>query len=184
MNLMYTYVALLRGINVGGNNKIEMSKLKKCFESLGYTDVATYINSGNVVFKTKKKDVATLVSEIERVIKKKFKLEIPVVLRDKKNIDKVCSKIPSDWVNDKEQKSDVMFLWDEYNAKETLDLIDSNPKVDTLLYIDGAILWHLKKKDYGKSKMRDLIGTKLYKNMTVRNVNTVRKLRSLMETDD
>lgn len=52
---MNTYVALLRGINVGGNNKIEMTKLKVLFESLGYTNVVTYINSGNVIFETRKK---------------------------------------------------------------------------------------------------------------------------------
>lgn len=178
---MNTYVALLRGINVGGNNKIEMSKLKTSFESLGYTDVFTYINSGNVIFRNKKAKVESLVKEIEDVIKQKFKLEIPVVLRDQKNIEKICKKLPSNWTNDKDNKTDVMFLWDEYMNQNTLKLIETNPKVDTLLYVDGAIIWHIKKKDFGKSKMNDLIGTKLYKNMTVRNVNTVRKLNELMD---
>ena len=60
--------------------------------------------------------------------------------------------------------------------------IKTNPKVDTLLYTSGAIIWHLKKKHYGKSKMNDLIRTKLYKNMTIRNVNTVQKLQNLIST--
>ena len=177
---MKKYVALLRGINVGGNNKIEMAKLKNCFESLGYTNVVTYINSGNVIFETKKNDATKLTDDIQKAIKKVFKLNIPVVLRDQKNIEKVSNKIPSDWVNDKEYKTDVLFLWDEYANKNTIKLIDTNPKVDTLLYIDGAIIWHLKKKDYGKSKMNNIIGTEVYKNMTVRNINTVRKLATLM----
>ncbi|MBX2866946.1 DUF1697 domain-containing protein [Candidatus Kaiserbacteria bacterium] len=177
---MSTYVALLRGINVGGNNKIKMIELKVLFESLGYTNVVTYINSGNVIFETRKKDVSRLASEIQKGIKKKFKLNIPVVLRTQKNIEKVCKKIPPDWVNDKDNKTDVMFLWDKFASKKTLKLISTNPKIDSLLYVDGAIIWHLKKKNYGKSKMNDIIGTEVYKNMTVRNINTVRKLATLM----
>ncbi len=178
---MQKYVALLRGINVGGNNKIEMARLKICFESLGYTNVATYINSGNVIFETKKSDTTKIANEIERAIKKNFELDIPVVLRGKKSIDKVNKEIPADWINDKEYKTDVMFLWNSFANRGTLKKIVTNPKVDTLLYIDGAVVWHLKKKDYGKSKMNDIIGTEIYKNMTVRNVNTVRKLNNLMQ---
>ena len=177
-------MALLRGINVGGNNKIEMAKLKVGFEELGHQNISTYINSGNVIFSTRKNDVAALTHDIEQMIKKKFKLDIPVVLRSKENIEKVVKKIPADWTNDKDDKTDVMFLWDEYADKKTLKLIETNPAVDTLLYVDGAIIWHLKKKDYSKSKMNDLIGTKLYKNMTVRNVNTVQKLNKLLHSPE
>ena len=178
---MKKYVALLRGINVGGNNKIEMSRLKKCFESLGHTNIITYINSGNVIFETKKKEVPEITKEIEQSIKETFKLDVPVLLRDQKNIEKVCQKIPDSWVNDKDFKSDVLFLWEKFATKKTLQLIPTNPKVDSLLYVDGAIIWHLKKKDYSKSKMTNIIGTEVYKNTTVRNINTVRKLAVLME---
>ena len=98
-----------------------------------------------------------------------------------KNIAKVIKAIPKDWVNDKEQKSDVLFLWEEYCTKASLKLIKVNPKVDTLKYVEGAILWHVNKKDYGQSGMNKFIGTKVYKNMTARNVNTVKKLANLME---
>lgn len=178
---MNTYVALLRGINVGGNNKVEMAKLKPLFESLGHTNVVTYINSGNVIFKTRKRDVNQLIDELQKGIKKTFKLDVPVVLRTQKSIEKVCNKTPSNWTNDKDSKTDVMFLWDQFASRKTLNLISTNPKIDFLLYIDGAIVWHLKKKDYGKSKMNEIIGTELYEHMTVRNINTVRKLDVLMK---
>ena len=177
---MHRYVALLRGINVGGNNKIEMAKLKAGFESLGHTEIETYINSGNVLFSTRKTDLGKLTREIEAMITEVFALNIPVVLRTKENIQAVCKKIPTNWSNDKDNKTDVMFLWDEYATPKTMKLIETNPTVDTLLYIEGAIVWHLKKADSSKSSMNDLIGTKLYKNMTVRNVNTVRKLYCLL----
>ncbi|MCA9364814.1 MAG: DUF1697 domain-containing protein [Candidatus Moranbacteria bacterium] len=69
---MSIYIAFLRGINVGGKNKIEMARLKKCFESLGYENVSTYINSGNVLFQTKESDGKKLVTEIEKAIEKKL----------------------------------------------------------------------------------------------------------------
>ena len=177
---MKTYVALLRGINVGGNNKVEMAKLKKCCEAVSFSDVRTYINSGNVIFKSNESDQEKLASTIERAIKKDFGLSIPVVIRDYANIKKLANKIPSDWTNDTEQKTDVLFLWEEFASKKTLDLIKTNPAVDTLVYIDGAIVWHIDKKDYTKSKMKDFIGTSVYKGMTARNVNTLRKLHELM----
>ena len=174
-------MALLRGINVGGNNKIGMSELKQCFESLGYNKVSTYINSGNVIFESPKTEITELAGEIETAIKEAFSLDISVVIRDKNNIEKICRKIPADWVNNKDYKTDVMFLWPKFASRNTLEQIRINPLVDTLLYIEGAIVWHLKKEDYGKSKMGDIIGTSVYKNMTVRNINTVRKLASLMK---
>ena len=142
---MKTYVALLRGINVGGNNKIEMPKLKKCFESLYCTNVITYINSGNVIFDTKKQDIAEITSEIEKIIKKTFGLNIRVVLRDQNNIEKICSKVPKTWVNDQDHKTDVLFLWEKFANSKTLKLIEINPKVeitidDIILYPKKAIL--------------------------------------------
>ncbi|MHB1089711.1 MAG: DUF1697 domain-containing protein [Ilumatobacteraceae bacterium] len=110
------YVALLRGINVGGNKKVEMSKLKKAFESLGFANVTTYINSGNVIFQSNKKDF----SQIETVLKKSFGFEIKVVIRDVKNIQKLCEKIPCELENNTKQKTDVLFLWDEFDKKVRL----------------------------------------------------------------
>lgn len=177
---MAKYVALLRGINVGGNNKIEMAKLKSCFESLGYTNVITYINSGNVIFDSRETDTEKITNKIELSISKVFRLKIPIIVRSHNNIKKICKSIPDAWVNDTTYKTDVLFLWSLYAKKNTLKLIDTNQEVDSLIYVDGVIIWHLKKANYGKSKMNNIIGTDIYKNMTVRNVNTVRKLNILM----
>jgi uncharacterized protein (DUF1697 family) len=177
---MTTYVALLRGINVGGNNKVPMKTLKTLFEGLGYVDVFTYINSGNVIFKSSKSPTA-LVEEIEKGIEKKFRFPVRVVVRDLKNIKKLVKAIPKEWANDIGRRTDVLFLWDEFDTKKTLGLIVQNPDVDVLKYIPGAIVWTLDRKFYTKSAMHKFIGTKVYKNMTGRNVNTVRKLAELMK---
>lgn len=178
---MQTYVALLRGINVGGNNKVSMSFLKKIFEGLAFSQVRTYINSGNVIFTTEKKNLEEIVRDIETTLHKKCKFPVRIVLREAKNIQKLCKEIPANWTNDKDQRTDILFLWDEFDKKATLDLIIKNPNVDTLLYSKGAVIWNMKRKDYKKSALRKFIGTPVYKNMTARNVNTVRKLAELMK---
>lgn len=167
------YIALLRGINVGGNSKVEMSRLKKVFESIGFENVSTYINSGNVIFETDKG--SDVVEKIEKALLETFGFAIRVVVRDIKNIQKLCKEIPLEWTNNDEQKTDILFLWDEFDNKKTIDLIKTT-EVDNLKYIDGAIVWNIKRKDQNKSGMKKFIGTVVYKNMTARNVNTVRKL--------
>lgn len=175
---MKTYVALLRGINVGGNKKVEMAKLKQMFEKLGFERVSTYINSGNVIFSCKSAPVTT---DLEKVLKKTFGFAIAVVVRDAASMTKVAKAIPKGWNNDSAVRTDVLFLWDEYNKKSSLGLISPHPEADKLKYVDGAIMWHVNRKLLTKSGMKKFIGTPLYKNMTARNVNTVRKLVELMK---
>lgn len=178
---MIKYVALLRGINVGGNNKVAMPKLKKAFESMGFVNVKTYINSGNVIFETDERDLDKLASKIEEYLMKTFHFSLRIVLRDSDNIDKLCKQIPSNWKNDLDQRTDVLFLWNDFDSKKSIELLNINPEVDTVKYIDGAIVWNLKRVDLNKSGMRKFIGTTIYKNMTARNINTLRKIGELMD---
>ena len=178
---MKKYLALLRAINVGGKNKVAMKNLKQVFESLGYTNVTTYINSGNVIFESATNEHDYIKETIEEALKKFFGFPISIALRDSSNIQKLCKAIPSHIQNDTEMKADVLFLWEEFDNKNTLDHIKIHKEVDTLQYYDGAIVWSVRRKDYTKSGMKKFIGTTIYKNMTARNVNTVRKLGELME---
>lgn len=175
-----TYVALLRGINVGGNNKVEMKKLKATFETLGFTAVVTYINSGNIIFTTSEKNEKNLIEKIETAIAQDFGLTIKVVVKTFKAIEAICHQIPTEWQNNKTMKTDVMFLWEEYDNPEVLEQLQLKP-CDNVLYCSGAVIWNIQTSDYNQSGMPKLIGTRLYKHMTVRNVNTVRKLYELMK---
>lgn len=174
------YTALLRGINVGGNNKVEMAKLRATFEALGFKNVSTYINSGNIFFTTNSSNQSSLVTKIEKAIKKDFGLEIRVVVRDFKNIEKLNKEIDKNWLNDKEMKTDVMFLWDEFDKAEIIKELVLRPEVDEVRYLPGALVWRVDRKEINKSGMLKIVGTKLYKNMTIRNINTLRKLYSIM----
>ncbi|MEY4731233.1 MAG: hypothetical protein RL681_179 [Candidatus Parcubacteria bacterium] len=175
------YVALLRGINVGGNKTVSMAKLKACFEALGYRNVRTYINSGNVIFTPPSGSPRIIVKKIEAALKKEFRHDIRVLLRTTAQMRAVCKKIPADWKNDAERRVDVIFLWGEVDKPGVLKEIETNKAVDTLIYVKGAVIWSFERINYNKSRMRKFIGTYIYKHMTARNVNTTRKLLALME---
>ena len=180
---MQKYLALLRGINVGGNKKVDMKKLKVMFEGLNFDNVSTYINSGNILFSSKEKDIKKLTEIMEKEFEKVFKFEVKFLLRDSEKILNLCKSLPEDFTNDKNQKTDILFLWEEYDKKSSLNLIEINKDVDNLIYVKGAIIWNLNKMDYSKSRMHKFIGTIVYKNMTARNVNTVRKLNELLKNN-
>lgn len=173
------YVALLRGINVGGNSKIEMGRLKTMFLNLGFTDVSTYINSGNVIFETELPHL-NLAKIIEKDIKKEFGIPVKCLVVKGDLVKDVASRVPPSWQNDsKTQKTDVLFLWSEYDKEESINLLNPT-QFDNLKYFPGVIVWNLNTKNYNKSAMNKFIGTPIYKNMTARNINTVRKLAYLL----
>lgn len=187
------YVALLRGINVGGNNKVDMKRLKLAFEQAGMRDVVTYINSGNIIFAwggcSSDEEDASLQPELKRklalileeVILREFSLPIRVVIRSLPDIRGVVRALPESWANDDAMRSDVMFLWEEADEPAVLDKLTAKPEIDRVIYVPGAVLWSVDREKATRSGMQKLIGTKLYGLMTVRNVNTARKLHQLME---
>lgn len=174
------YVALLRGINVGGKNKIAMKSLIQTFENAGMDDVVTYINTGNIIFSCGEQSKKELTQQLEAAIHRDFGLAIKVVVRSMEEIEHIITAIPDSWKNDQEMKSDVMFLWDEINDATILDELIIQPGIDTVQYVPGAILWSVSKKQVTKSGMSKIIGTKIYKQVTIRNVNTARKIFDLM----
>ena len=176
------YVALLRGINVGGNNKVSMKELKSVFENVGLKDVSTYINSGNVIFTGDKRSKLEIEFALQEAIEKEFGLKIKVLLVDKTKILSLAKMLPDSWVNDATMKCDVMFLWEGVDNPEVMDEITIKPGIDTVMYAKGALLWSVDRAGATRSGIQKLIGTELYKHMTVRNANTFRKLVSLIES--
>ena len=174
------YVALLRGINVGGKNKVAMPRLKRTFEEVGLTDVTTYINSGNVIFKDSRRKPATIISALEKAIEQDFGFQIKLLIRDLAAIRKTIKALPDNWTNDNSMKCDVMFLWDGFDRKDVLDDLKIKPDIEDVVYVPGAIIWRVDRPNVTRSGMIKLVGTELYKGMTIRNCNTVRRLAELM----
>lgn len=177
------YVALLRGINVGGNNKVKMSELKTVFEQAGTGDVRTYINSGNVIFTAEEQDRATLATRLEAAIAGHFGFPVPVLVRDIDEIRSIVGSLAPDWANDDAMKCDVIFLWPDADRESLLDELDVREGIDIATYTPGAIIWRVDRADVTKSRLVRVVGTPIYLQMTIRNCNTARKLLELMERD-
>ena len=173
------YIALLRGINAGGNKKVEMKKLKVLFESLGYVNVSTYINSGNIIFQSiENKDSVSV--NVRKSLKREFGFEIRVLVKTEKEMQKIAAAIPADWHNDAKQKTDVAYLFADVDTKKIIDELPIKKEFVDVRYLKGAIFWNVKRKDYNKSHLNKIISHESYQSMTVRNVNTARYLASHM----
>lgn len=170
------YVVLLRGVNVGGKNKIEMKRLKIFFESFGYQDVATYLNSGNIIFKSTIKPDQKL---IEARLMKMLKFKILTLIKTEKEMQEIAGAIPESWENNSEQRTDVAYLTNKINRKETLDELPFNKQYIELRFTNGAIIWNILRKNIYKSGLGKLISHQHYQQMTMRNVNTARYLGKL-----
>ncbi|MGH8959533.1 MAG: DUF1697 domain-containing protein [Acidimicrobiia bacterium] len=176
------YVALLRGINVGGKNKMEMARLKVTFEAAGMKDVTTYINSGNVVFSDNRRKPATITKALEQAIEADFGFAIKVLIRDLPSIKKLITALPDPWTNDSKMRCDVFFLWESFDKKDVLDELSWKPEIEDVVYVPGAVIWRIDRANVNRSRLFKMIGTDLYRGMTIRNCNTVRRLAQLMET--
>ena len=174
------YVALLRGINVGGKKRVDMKQLKAVFEESGFTSVRTYINSGNVIFSATRRSQGELAAVLEDVIEAHFGFRVKVLVRDLKNIRTVVKALPPA-VDKEDVKCDVMFLWDEVARPSVLKQFQPKPEIDDVRYAGKAVIWCVDVKNVTRSGLMKIAGTVLYKKMTIRNVNTTRKLLVLME---
>lgn len=170
------YVALLRGINVGKNKRLDMATLRLVFENLGYTEVASYINSGNIIFTTDKK---INIKKIESAIAKRFGTPIPILIKSVKAMKNIAMAIPAQWKNDTSQRTDVIYLFDDIDRKNIIADLPINKEYVDLRYVKGAVILHLWRKNYSKSRLNKLIGCPYYQSMTIRNVNTARYLASI-----
>lgn len=175
------YVALLRGINVGGNNKIDMKLLKQTFIRSGMSSVITYINSGNIIFADEIHSKYEIVEILERKILEDFGLEIKVLIRSLNDFEEIMKILPVSWSNGSAMKADVIFLWDEIDQGAAVSKLVIKPEIDTVLFFRGGILWKTDRENVARSGLIKIVGTDLYKKMTVRNVNTVRKIYDIMK---
>jgi len=179
-----TYVALLRGINVGGHAIVPMARLKACFEALGLSDVITYINSGNVIFRTRATDPRKLESRIEKALSDAFSLPIGTIVRSLREIDELLCHLPPSWHGDTPRKCNVIFLRHPIDRPDIVLGLKPKPGIEELHYYPGALLWSADTSNLGKSAMIKLSSNPTYKEMTVRILNTVRKVHALMQRVD
>lgn len=176
------YVALLRGVNVGGANKVSMADLKDVFESAGMTAVKTYINSGNVIFSTDMVDRAQLMGLLVQAAQRQARLDIDLQLRDADDLGAIVAAMHAEWKNDDTMKCDVVFLQADVDRVGILEELGPRPGVEDAVYVPGAVIWRVDRKDAKRGRLTRIVGTPLYSRVTVRNCNTTRKLLELLQT--
>jgi uncharacterized protein (DUF1697 family) len=175
------YLALLRGINVGGNNVIKMVDLKTCFESMGFAEVTTYIQSGNVLFSSEEQDTSKLTHKIEQVLSEQFNYQSLVVVLSYGQLENVVKKAPENFgSNHAEYRYDVLFLKEPLTAEDAIKNIRLREGVDQA-YQGEEVLYTTKLiSKAGKSYLTKIISLPMYKFLTIRNWNTTLNLFVLM----
>jgi uncharacterized protein (DUF1697 family) len=182
-NQLMRYIALLRGINVGGKNKVSMTQLKHHLENVGYKNVRSYINSGNVLFESAL-DAKTLGTAIEKILVQNFTLDsslIRVLVLTSDQLKRIVDNKPAGFGEQPEYyHSDVIFLIN-MPVNDAMKVFSPKEGVDTVWQGDGVIYSRRVSEHRTKSRLNRIMGTPEYKSMTIRNWNTTTKLLELIE---
>jgi uncharacterized protein (DUF1697 family) len=177
------YAALLRGINVGGNNLIKMSELKTCFENIGFTDVVTYIQSGNVLFRSSEKNRKKLTNKIENALSKQFNYKSCVVVVSHNELKKIVALAPKGFgITPSKYRYDVIFLKQPLTALLAIKNISTKEGVDTADTGKNVLYFSRLIERAAQSHLAKIVKLPIYKHLTIRNWNTTTKLLALMES--
>lgn len=178
------FVALIRGINVGGKNKVPMAELKAHFEELGCKNVQTYIASGNVIFESNKSS-AKLAAEFEKTLPGKFKFDselIRILVLSRTQLKKVIDQAPKGFgAEPGKYHSDAVFLMG-IPPKEAFKVFNPREGVDKIWQGDLAIYSQRLSAQRTKSRLSRMMASPLYKQMTIRNWSTTKRLLELMDS--
>lgn len=181
---MKTYILLLRGINVGGKNKVSMTELKQCLEAAGYSNVVTYIASGNVIVQTEK-SAALVKAEIEKVLPLKFQLDSELIKVSVLTIAKlqaiIDDKPPGFGDRPDNYHSDVIFLI-EGDSSQVMPIFSPREGVDRVWPGNGVVYSQRLSAERTKSRLNKIMMSPYYKSMTIRNWNTTKKLLAIAKT--
>ncbi|NAS12759.1 DUF1697 domain-containing protein [Poritiphilus flavus] len=181
--MMTTYIALLRGINVSGQKKIRMLDLKHCFERSGYSEVTTYIQSGNVVFKVKKSDVIKIADDIHDAIQTTFGFDVPVVVLEVDELRSILDVNP--FSEDPEFENEKLYytILKSEPQPENLASFTEEKYENEKCVVLGKCAYLFCMKGAGKAKLNNnLIERKLKVQATTRNQRTLLKLLALAES--
>jgi uncharacterized protein (DUF1697 family) len=180
---MPRYVALLRGVNVGGKNAVPMPALKAAFEDAGFQDVATYIQSGNVLFTAPASGQADLARRIEQMIRKAFDhYDASVVLRSRSQMRAVVDRAPKGFGSEPSKyRYDVCFLKPGTTSKQVISGLPLKEGVDRIWAGTGVVYFSRLTSRASSSRLNRVASLPVYKQMTIRNWNTTTKLLELLE---
>jgi len=157
-----------------------MTDIKACFEEMGFVNVVTYIQSGNVLFDSNENDSVKLTLQIEKTLSERFNYNSKVVLITQQTLNQIISDAPEGFgVFPDDYRYDVIFLKSPHTAEDALSKIKTKESVDFVTAGNGVLYFSRLSSMSGQSQMTKMIGTAIYKEMTIRNWNTTTKLCEL-----
>lgn len=179
--MQITYLALLRGVNVGGKNMLKMAELKAALEADGFAAVRTYIQSGNIIFEAAKTDTELLARRVRQSIAKQFHIQAGVAVFTSDEWQHIIKKAPKDWGKDPSWKHNLLILLKPYDMKTVVSAIgELKPDIELLTPGGGVLYQSMSLKLFGRTTTGKLAANPVYQQMTIRNYNTATKLLGLL----
>jgi uncharacterized protein (DUF1697 family) len=174
------YLALLRGINVGGKNLVKMADLRDAFEQAGVDDVATYIASGNVFFRAPRQKRAELAARLESKLGRRFATELKIVLLTEAELRAIVDGAPPGfgW---KTHRCDVIFLRKPLTAARAFNVIETREGVDRAWKGKGVLYFARLTARASSSRLGKIAALPEYKNLTIRSWSTTTKLLAQLD---
>jgi uncharacterized protein (DUF1697 family) len=175
------YLALLRGINVGGKNLVKMAELRAAFEEMGFADVATYIQSGNVLFRAPRQKQAELSARIESELTERFGTELKAVLLTEAQLKHVIDGAPRGF-GAGSYLCDVIFVRKPLTVKKAFPLLETKAGVDRAWPGKGVLYFSRLASKASSSRLSRTVALPEYQNMTIRSWSTTTKLLALVDS--
>lgn len=173
------YIALLRGINISGKNKISMSELKEILEENRYKNVITYLNSGNVIFESNTDNKENMMQDIYKIVKNKFNLEIPIFIISQLELEDILNNNPEWWgTENKEIYDNLIFIIPPTKYEEVYTAI-GNPReeIEKIKEYNNSVFWSYDLKNYRKSNWwNKTASTNIKDRITIRTANTMKRI--------
>ena len=176
---MKRYIALLRGVNISGKNKVPMEELKKGFEEMGFSEVRTYLNSGNVIFSSDEGNIEGFTNQIGTMIQRLFGIDIPVFVISKETLEDILAHAPDWWGNeDKATYDNLIFIIPPATFADVFGEIgEPKEEFEKIKNYKEAVFWSFSRKDYQKTNWwPKTASTNISAKLTIRTANTVRKI--------
>lgn len=176
------YIALLRGVNVGGNNKVSMPELKTAFEEHGFLNVTTYINSGNILFDSDL-DKTAVRKQCEELIEESFGQKITVCVILSNELLDAVKNAPTWWNAGADSKHNVIFVVPPMTPKQICSEVgEVKPKYENVMYYGSVIFWSAPLATFSHTRWSKITKKKtVYEHITIRNANTILKLAELVK---
>ena len=178
MDEQTTYIALLRGINVGGHRPLKMEELRQMFVMLGFENVSTYIQSGNVVFDAADQDESQLATKIKNQIADTFEYDVPMIICTVEQLQKTLAELP--FQKRESWKRYISFLSEQPNEKKQQKLVSQSNEIECFKMGNLVVYAHIDKETDQKQQFStSFIERTLKVSVTNRNLRTVRKILTL-----